>query len=403
MNFNTKVPTMKWEFGYWGETVDNWYASGLPKRSYPVLPQPGDPNGTPTSHLYAPAWNRAGGSGLPRGIAVMAGGLYWPTQGFPLDVDVKAHFGMDYTQTLVNVNLLFSPTFDIEVIREDERYFEYIDIDGVRRLFLKDEATIPTAIAYPVKDWPTWQKLKEERLSLKNIKARFPANWNDLVKIYKNRDFPLALGGYPHGFFGTLVHLMGYEELFVNYYDKPDLIHDIVSTLTDLWIAVYSEVLEYTDIDHVHIWEDISAGTGSMVSPQLIREFMVPYYKRFTSFLKSRGVNIIFVDTDGDCMDLIPLFMEAGATGMYPMEASCGMDIVRVRKEFPTLKLMGGIPKSELIHGPAQIDRILEPVNEVLKTGGYIPFGDHFIPPDVSWDNFSYYRTKLNSMIDNRH
>jgi uroporphyrinogen decarboxylase len=196
---------------------------------------------------------------------------------------------------------------------------------------------------------------------------------------------------------------MGYEELFVNYYDKPDLIHDIVSTLTDLWIAVYSEVLEYTDIDHVHIWEDISAGTGSMVSPQLIREFMVPYYKRFTSFLKSRGVNIIFVDTDGDCMDLIPLFMEAGATGMYPMEASCGMDIVRVRKEFPTLKLMGGIPKSELIHGPAQIDRILEPVNEVLKTGGYIPFGDHFIPPDVSWDNFSYYRTKLNSMIDNRH
>jgi uroporphyrinogen decarboxylase len=137
-----------------------------------------------------------------------------------------------------------------------------------------------------------------------------------------------------------------------------------------------------------------------MVSPQLIREFMLPYYKRFTGFLKARGVDIIFVDTDGDCMDLIPLFMEAGATGMYPMETNCGMDIVKVRREFPNLRLMGGIPKSEITKGRTRIDKILEPVGEVLKTGAYVPFGDHFIPPDVSWDNFAYYRTKLNHMID---
>jgi len=39
-------------------------------------------------------------------------------------------------------------------------------------------------------------------------------------------------------------------------------------------------------------------------------------------------------------------------------------------------------------------------VQEVLKTGGYIPFGDHFIPPDVSWENFRYYRESLNKIID---
>jgi hypothetical protein len=36
----------------------------------------------------------------------------------------------------------------------------------------------------------------------------------------------------------------------------------------------------------------------------------------------------------------------------------------------------------------------------VLKTGGYIPYGDHFIPPDVSWEGFKYYRTRLNQIID---
>jgi len=104
------------------------------------------------------------------------------------------------------------------------------------------------------------------------------------------------------------------------------------------------------------------------------------------------------VDTDGDCFDLIPLFLEGGATGMYPMEASCGMDIVKVRKAFPRLRMMGGVPKAEIIRGASRIDQILEPVAAVLKTGGYIPFGDHFIPPDVSWANFRYYREKLNAL-----
>lgn len=398
MNFNTSVPTMKWEFGLWGETINNWYRDGLPKHHYPELPTPNDPNRTPTSHLYSTAWNSLGV--MPKGIAIMAGGLYWPTQGFPLDVDVKTYFGMDYTQTLVNVNLLFEPLFEETILYETEEYFDYIDMDGVQRRFLKDFGTIPTGIKYPLKDWKSWQQLKDERINLKDISRRFPPNWDELAQEYKNRDYPLALGGYPHGFFGTLAHLMGYETLFLTYYDDPKLIHDIVGTFTDLWIAVYSEVFKYTDIDHVQIWEDISAGTGSMVHPKIIKEFMVPYYKKFTDFLKSQGVQVIFTDTDGDCFDIIPLFLEGGVTGMYPFEVSCGMDIVKVRKEFPKLQMMGGIPKSEIAKGPQQIDTILEPVDAVLKTGGYIPFGDHFIPPDVSWEHFKYYRARLNAIID---
>jgi uroporphyrinogen decarboxylase len=399
MNFNTGVPTMKWEFGLWGETVDNWYRDGLPKHHYPELPDPDDSRRTPTSHLYSTAWTSLGT--MPKGIAIMAGGLYWPTQGFPLDVDVKAYFKMDYTQRLVNVNLLFDPIFEEKILDETEDYFDYIDMDGVQRRFLKESGTIPTGMVYPIKDWKSWEQLKDERIHLDDLSGRFPPNWDELVAEYQQRDYPLALGGYPHGFFGTLAHLMGYETLFLTYYDDPKLVHDIVETFTDLWIAVYAEVLKYTDIDHVQIWEDISAGTGSMVAPKLIKEFMVPYYKKFTDFLKGEGVNVIFTDTDGDCFDILPLFLEGGITGMYPFEVSCGMDIVKVRKHFPDLQMMGGIPKSEIARGKKRIDEILEPVEAVLKTGGYIPFGDHFIPPDVSWENFKYYRMRLNEIIDN--
>ena len=62
--------------------------------------------------------------------------------------------------------------------------------------------------------------------------------------------------------------------------------------------------------------------------------------------------------------------------------------------------MMGGIPKSEIARGKGRVDEILRPVQEVLKTGGYIPFGDHFIPPEVHYTLFSYYRESLNRIID---
>ena len=176
--------------------------------------------------------------------------------------------------------------------------------------------------------------------------------------------------------------------------------HDIVNTFTNVWLAVYEEVLSQVEIDHWQIWEDISFGRGSMISLDMVREFVLPYIKRIGDFLKSRGVNIILLDTDGDCNDLIPLFMEAGVTGMYPFETKCGMDIVKVRQKYPKLQMLGGIPKSDIHLGRKRIDEFLEPVDQVLKTGGYIPYGDHFIPPEVDYENFSYYRTKLNAMID---
>ncbi len=254
-NFNPNIPALKWEFGYWGETIKNWYAQGLPRRRYPPLPAEIT---TPASSLYIPAWTCRGDGVLPNGIAVMAGALYWPTQGFPVDTDVRDHFRLDQQHRLVDVNLLFDPMFEVQIIEENERILKYRDIDGVKRIFLKEEATIPTAYQWPVSGWESWRRLKEERLNVKNIAGRFPRHWPRLVEEYRNRDYPLAIGGYPQGFFGTLVHLLGYENVFVWYHEEPALIHDILDTFTEIWIAVFAEVSDQVEIDDWEIWEDMS-------------------------------------------------------------------------------------------------------------------------------------------------
>jgi len=115
----------------------------LPKKNYPELPQCVT---TPTSSLYIPAWTSIRNK-LPSGIGVMGGGLYWPTQGFPLDTDVRDFCGMDQTQRMVDVNLHFCPMFESEVLSEDDESMLYTDIDGVTRKFLKEQATIPAGMA----------------------------------------------------------------------------------------------------------------------------------------------------------------------------------------------------------------------------------------------------------------
>ena len=413
MRFNKKAPPNKWEFGVWGATVERWYLEGLPLKNYPKIPAT---TINTTTSLYTAVWTNEWRKtrtefekiygqperkiSLPKGIATMTGGLYWPTQGFPLDSDIKDYFSLDSCQQLVCAEQFVYPDFEPRILMEDEKYIDYIDIDGATRRYSKSQQVLPGGLDWLVKDWDSWNKLKEERLRLDNIKERLPRNWDEIVTEYKNRDYPLAVGGYPNGLFGSLTHLIGYENLFLFYYDHPDLIKDMLARLTDIWLALWEEIMARLEIDLCNIWEDVSAGKGSMISPAVFKEFLSPFYKKICDFMKNKGVKIIFVDTDGDCNELIPLFMEAGITGLYPMEVSAGMDIVKVRKKYPTLQIMGGIPKSDIALGKKRIDEFLEPVEWMLKQGGFIPFGDHFIPPEVPWKEFKYYREKLNSMID---
>ena len=401
MHGNPQAGSLKWEYAYWGATLNRWYAEGLPRERYV---QTVERAGTPTSSLYLAAYDtnkhKIRQGTLPEGLAVFGGGVYWPTQGLPKDRDVERCFGLDEGVELVDINQLFCPLFDVQVLEEDEEFLKYVDVDGITRIYQKRESTLPTAVEWIVRDEKSWARVKEERLSPRVLSGRFPWDWEAKLSAYRNRSFPLALGGYPHGLFGTPAHIMGYERLFYAYYDNPALIHDILGTFTELWINLWIEVLAQVPVDMVHIFEDVSMGTGSMISPEVFREFMLPCYRRICDFLKGGGVDVILVDTDGNCSELIPLFLEGGITGLYPMEAVGGLDVARVRRDFPSLQMMGGVSKRNLSGTRAAVDAELSNVEDMLSKGRYIPFVDHSVPPSVSWGQFQYYRSRLNNLID---
>lgn len=257
---------------------------------------------------------------------------------------------------------------------------------------------MPTIVGGPVRNREDWERLKAERLR-PTLEGRLPANWSQLVAEYKNRDYPLGLG-QTHGFFGTPRYLMGVEELLPKYCDDPEMMKDMNHYLADFWIALFDGVLRDVKVDTVFIWEDMCYRGGPLISPGMFREFILPGYRKLTLFLKDHGVNLVQVDCDGDVWKLLPLWIEGGVNVLYPFEVAAGMDVIEVRKAFPELRIHGGIDKRALIKGKEAIDRELEyRVPFMLDQGGYIPNLDHMASPDISFENFEYYREKLNSII----
>jgi len=129
----------------------------------------------------------------------------------------------------------------------------------------------------------------------------------------------------------------------------------------------------------------------------MFKEFMVPCYQRITSLLREHGVDLIFVDSDGDSGPLIPLWLEGGLNGFYPIEVAAGMDPVALRKQYgPNLLLIGGMDKRVLAKDKDAIEEeIMKKLPYLFSTGGYISWTDHLVPPDVPFENYMYYLKRM--------
>ena len=375
MNFEKADRTLFWEMGYWKDTIDRWYQEGLPK-GLDVTGglRPGDViRGESNPHDELDTEKRR-------------------------DIDVNHYFEFDKGIVCLPVNSLIHPAFEHKVFEETEDYIIFQDNLGVKKKANKTAASRPQFLQWPAENRRSFEAIKERLKPV--LKERVPRNWKELVQQHGHGDYPLTLGGPPCGFYGTLRYLMGEERLLLNFYDDPEFVRDFMNYLADFWIQLWGETLSEIKVDCVNFWEDMSYRSGPLISPKMFREFMLPAYKRVTSFLREMGVKIIIVDTDGNVEKLIPLFLEAGVTGIFPFEIQAGNDIVSIRKRYPRLQMTGGIDKMEVAKGKESIDKELDSkIPLMLQSGGYIPHIDHLVPPDVSWEDFSYYRKRLKEMI----
>ncbi len=130
------------------------------------------------------------------------------------------------------------------------------------------------------------------------------------------------------------------------FYDDTAFLEEMMDANADFIIEMMRQILEVISIDGFGFWEDMAYRSGPLISPQMVRRFMLPRYRRVVDFLTKKGVKHIGLDSDGYIDSLVPVWLDAGLNFLYPFEVQAGMDVIEVRKKYGRdLRIWGGVDK----------------------------------------------------------
>ena len=361
---------------FWPETLKEWVKQGAPEQIIPTVKEPKWQAGRFLSDYFH--FDRQ----YRLGVGVVA------RQPSGLDSEIN-RINQLLISPLISVVV---PNYEPTIISEDEDTITCIDGAGrTFKVFKDNPFKMPMYLDWPVKDRATWNEYKK-RLD-PNTPERWPTDWNAYVqkinKLGEGTPILLTVGS----FYGYLREWIGSEKILYMFYDDPNLIEDMMEQMLYLGTEVIKRVLKDIRVDQARFWEDMCYNAGPLISPAMVRKFMMPSYKKITDLLHSYGVDVIYLDSDGNVEQLIPLWLECGINYIWPFEVAAGNDAVALRKKYGKDLIIGGtIDKRALAKGKEAIrEEVTSKVPFLLEQGGYLPCVDHAVPPDITFENYCYY------------
>ena len=347
--------------------------------------------------------------GLPRGSTVEA----WQKQGFPhltyngeygCPPEFQKLTGQDpsFFGSLPGANLGMFPRYEEKILKTDERGRLWRDSMGIVMLDAGD--TLKTKgfrtrsyISHPVTDRESWELIRG-RYSASD-RGRYPEDWDGLSYELNAKDEPVFIP--IDGLFWGLRNWVGFEQLCLMFYDAPDLVDDMMEHLTIFYIDLFSEILNHIHLDGVLLNEDMCYKHAPMISPVMVRKYMLPRYVRIVKALKKQGVPLVAVDSDGHVSHLLDIWIEAGFDAAFPFEIAALNDPVEYRKRIgSTLGFVGCIDKREIRSYERTYNEIMGKVPYLLQQGGFIPGVDHAVPPDIPLGAYVYMGELIKALVE---
>ena len=297
-----------------------------------------------------------------------------------------------------------APRYEEKVLRVEDGHEIVQDFIGREKAYPigQREQVMPTFLKHAVANRRDWEEEVKPRLD-----ADTPERWKDFAKESSWRREKVEQGGGLRtaniiGGYMYLRSLVGPVDLLYKFYDDPELIEDMMKQWRDFMMKSLVRCREAgAPFYRLFLAEDISYKTGPLISPEMMRRFLMPYYRELHEELQSRQREKLHfeIDTDGDCRSALEVYEEIGVDAMSPFEVAAGCDVVEIGKQHPKLTMSGGIDKRVLAQGPKAIDKMMEHIMPAMvKRGRYMPTCDHAVPEDVSLESYLHYRKRAMEM-----
>ena len=318
------------------------------------------------------------------------------------------------------------PLFQERVIEERGNLRTWVDGWGATR---QDAIRQPTAgfatrrwLEFAVKGWDDWKRVRD-RLDPHTPQRTRPladdevtphlgpdaygwhppggTHWRDCVDACNSAHVPVRL--VTTGIYWAIRDLVGFENLSVMFYDEPDLVREMFDYWAWFLMELLDEPLRHIQVDILMLNEDMAFKKQCMMSPPLMRQFLLPNYRKLYAFFKERGVGALVMDSDGYNNQILDVLYPEALDGIQPIEIAAHNDPEEIITRYPGIHIHGGVDKRELRFGRLQLRaEVTRRFATARRHGGYIPHVDHGVPPDIPLRNFLYFVELTRGLCDGR-
>ena len=181
---------------------------------------------------------------------------------------------------------------------------------------------------------------------------------------------------------------------------KPDLVGRYLDGLVVRarnTIPVYAEY----GVKTVFGGGDFASNSGPFYSPAVFHNLLLPRLRIITDICHKYGIYYLF-GSDGNLWPVAEdLFRQSGIDGYYEIDRRAGMDLARLRQNYPNLVLIGNI-SSHTMHRGSKDDVIRETMSclQAAKQFGKMAIGcSNVIVPGTPFENIF---ALLETLSDNR-
>jgi uroporphyrinogen decarboxylase len=319
--------------------------------------------------------------------------MRWYGEGLPVGEDPHNYLGvqdMGFHMKNITPTAGLYPVYESKVLREDGDIIYSMDSYGRTVKDFKSQTTMPEWLDFPVKETSDLRQLMDEHFDVENLNLRFAPDWADkAIAAADNGDIIMIDGGC---YYWTLRSIAGVEGASYLLYDCPELVDELFERYFTVVMEGLKRAVKIVQIDAIGFGEDFAFKTGTLISPQMFKDMILPRYKKTMDFAHQHNINFTWHDSDGDYRLFLDDMLAIGINGISPCEVAANMEPSALRKQFgKDLRMGGGFDKRIVSAGPNAIQNEINRLLPLVREGGLVLGIDHSVPADVSWDNYRYY------------
>jgi len=237
---------------------------------------------------------------------------------------------------------------------------------------------VPTVVGTIVTDMESAQNLKVPPIGAGRTSIYLQAAEKAVQMITDRPVFGGVIGP-----FSLAGRLTGVSEAMIYCYEEPEMMHLVLSKVTDFLIS-YVKEYKKTGVNGIVMAEPVVG----MLSPDLAKEFSEPYVKKINEAVRDENFIVIYHNCGNSTIQMIDSILNTGSDAFHFGNA---IDMAEMMKHIPeNIIAMGNISPAEQFRGgtPESIRKVtLELLEKCGKYPNFIISSGCDIPPLSPWDN----------------